>query len=78
MAHLITAVQREYRKLGRLTMEREFGKYWPVITGAGSGIGRALALNVADKGARVAISDWNEAGLNETVELLKNAGVAEL
>ena len=49
-----------------------------VITGAGSGIGRALALNVADKGARVAISDWNESGLNETVELLKNAGVAEL
>jgi NADP-dependent 3-hydroxy acid dehydrogenase YdfG len=49
-----------------------------VITGAGSGIGRALALNVADKGARVAVSDWNEAGLNETVELLKNAGVAEL
>jgi NADP-dependent 3-hydroxy acid dehydrogenase YdfG len=49
-----------------------------VITGAGSGIGRALALNVAGKGARVAISDWNEAGLNETVELLKTAGVAEL
>jgi NADP-dependent 3-hydroxy acid dehydrogenase YdfG len=49
-----------------------------VITGAGSGIGRALALNVAGKGARVAVSDWNEAGLNETVELLKNAGVTEL
>jgi NADP-dependent 3-hydroxy acid dehydrogenase YdfG len=49
-----------------------------VITGAGSGIGRALALNVAGKGARVAISDWDEAGLNETVELLKNAGVVEL
>lgn len=49
-----------------------------VITGAGSGIGRALSLNAAAKGARLAISDWNEAGLNETVEMLKNAGVSEL
>jgi NADP-dependent 3-hydroxy acid dehydrogenase YdfG len=49
-----------------------------VVTGAGSGIGRAVALNAAAKGARLAISDWDEAGLNETVELLKNAGVADL
>jgi NADP-dependent 3-hydroxy acid dehydrogenase YdfG len=49
-----------------------------VVTGAGSGIGRAIALNAAGKGARLAISDWDEAGLNETVELLKNAGVADL
>lgn len=31
MAHLITAVQREYRKLGRLTVASEFGTYWPLI-----------------------------------------------
>ncbi|TFV81742.1 ATP-binding protein [Microbacterium sp. dk485] len=31
MEHVITAVQREYRKLGRLTAEREFGKYWTLI-----------------------------------------------
>jgi NAD(P)-dependent dehydrogenase (short-subunit alcohol dehydrogenase family) len=37
-----------------------------VITGAGSGIGRALALEAAQKGARLALSDWNEAGLRET------------
>ena len=49
-----------------------------VITGAGSGIGRALALNVASKGARVAVSDWNADGLAETVDLLKNAGAAEV
>ncbi len=49
-----------------------------VITGAGSGIGRALALNAAGRGALLAVSDWNEAGLDETVELLKNAGAREI
>ncbi|HVK28976.1 MAG TPA: SDR family NAD(P)-dependent oxidoreductase [Nocardioides sp.] len=45
-----------------------------VITGAGSGIGRALAVNLAGKGARLALSDVNEAGLGETVELSLKAG----
>lgn len=45
-----------------------------VITGAGSGIGRALAVNAAGRGAHVAVSDVNEAGLAETVELVKAAG----
>ena len=33
-----------------------------VITGAGSGIGRQLALRAARAGALLAISDWDEAG----------------
>jgi NAD(P)-dependent dehydrogenase (short-subunit alcohol dehydrogenase family) len=45
-----------------------------VITGAGSGIGRALALETARRGGIVAISDVNEAGLNETVALVKEIG----
>lgn len=45
-----------------------------VITGAGSGIGRALAVNLAGKGARLALSDVNEEGLGETVELAIKAG----
>jgi NAD(P)-dependent dehydrogenase (short-subunit alcohol dehydrogenase family) len=45
-----------------------------VITGAGSGIGRALALETARRGGKVAISDVNEAGLNETVALVKEIG----
>jgi SpoVK/Ycf46/Vps4 family AAA+-type ATPase len=28
MSHLILSVQREYRKLGRLLVEHEFGRYW--------------------------------------------------
>jgi NAD(P)-dependent dehydrogenase (short-subunit alcohol dehydrogenase family) len=40
-----------------------------VITGAGSGIGRALAVESAKRGARLALADWNEDGLKETQAL---------
>lgn len=39
-----------------------------VITGAGSGIGRALALDLAGRGAVLALSDKDEVGLLETAE----------
>jgi NAD(P)-dependent dehydrogenase (short-subunit alcohol dehydrogenase family) len=46
-----------------------------VITGAGSGIGRALALAAAGDGARLALSDIDAAGLAETVRLAGGATV---
>ena len=44
-----------------------------VVTGAGSGIGRALAVDLAKMGAQVALADVNAAGLEETRALLGNA-----
>lgn len=41
-----------------------------VVTGAGSGIGRQLALKLANAGASVAISDINVEGLAETERLV--------
>jgi NAD(P)-dependent dehydrogenase (short-subunit alcohol dehydrogenase family) len=41
-----------------------------VVTGAGSGIGRQLAVELARRGAHLAISDVDEEGLKGTVERL--------
>jgi butyryl-CoA dehydrogenase len=45
------------------------------ITGAGSGIGRALARDLARRGTHLALSDVDEVGLAETVALCEGAGV---
>ncbi len=41
-----------------------------VITGAGSGIGRELALQFGQAGAKLALSDISETGLKQTLDLL--------
>jgi len=42
-----------------------------VITGAGSGIGRAIALLFADEGAKTVASDWNGETLDEVVQSIR-------
>jgi NAD(P)-dependent dehydrogenase (short-subunit alcohol dehydrogenase family) len=46
------------------------------ITGAGSGIGRALAVALSRRGCRLALGDVDETGLADTVALVADAGVA--
>ena len=45
------------------------------VTGAGSGIGRQLAVQLAERKCHLALSDVNEPGLAETVQLVEGHGV---
>ena len=49
-----------------------------VITGAASGIGRALAVDIGGRGARLAISDIDEGGLAATAASCTAAGAREV
>jgi NADP-dependent 3-hydroxy acid dehydrogenase YdfG len=55
---------------------KSFKEKVAVITGAGSGMGRYLAILLAKEGADVSVCDVNEETLNETVEMLRKYNVS--
>jgi NAD(P)-dependent dehydrogenase (short-subunit alcohol dehydrogenase family) len=57
---------------------RSFAGKVAVVTGGGSGIGRALVLALGREGARVAVADIDEADARETTRLAAAAGAETL
>jgi NAD(P)-dependent dehydrogenase (short-subunit alcohol dehydrogenase family) len=51
-----------------------FGGKVAVVTGAGSGIGQALAIELARRGAKLAISDIDTKGLADTERQIRDLG----
>ncbi len=49
-----------------------------IVTGAGAGIGRAIAVRLATEGARVVVNDLHSAGAEKTVSLIAAGGGAAL
>ena len=56
------------------TVRKQFAGHLVVITGAGSGIGRATALAFAERGADVVVADINPAAADRTSELARLLG----
>lgn len=55
-------------------MTRSLNGKVAVITGAGSGMGRSMALRLAEDDARIAIWDINGEGAEETAQMVRDAG----
>lgn len=57
-----------------MNLNRKFPEKRVVITGAGSGLGRALALEFAKRNWRIAIAEINDQRARETADMVKKEG----
>tara|TARA_Y200000002_G_C22548767_1_gene607239 strand:+ start:124 stop:987 length:864 start_codon:yes stop_codon:yes gene_type:complete len=55
---------------------KNFSDKVALITGAGSGIGRSLALELATSGCSLALVDWNKDSLEETKQLIRKKNIS--
>ena len=56
------------------TLSRSIADQVALVTGAGSGMGRATSYVLADEGASVAVLDWNGDSAQETADAITDAG----
>jgi rhamnulose-1-phosphate aldolase/alcohol dehydrogenase len=63
----------ERYKLAQAQAQRELHGRIAIVTGGASGIGRAAARMLAERGAHVAVADLNEAGAEEVAEEIVDA-----
>ena len=62
----------------KLKVRRSYQRKVALVTGAAGGLGRALCLNLADRGASVGLMDLNEPGLDELAEAMRERGARTL
>ena len=68
----------EEAKLQRMPPELEFSRKIVMIAGGGSGIGRAVALKLARRGAQIIIADRDEKGAETVTEEVSKISSAEM
>jgi sorbitol-6-phosphate 2-dehydrogenase len=54
------------------SVSKELNSKTAVVTGAGGGLGRSIAIGIAKAGSNVVIADINKQGATQTCELIKN------
>ena len=69
----VTVLAREY---GYSPFKKSLEGEHVFLTGAGGGLGRLLAVKLGRMGAKLSLSDINQAAIEETKQILINSGVS--
>ncbi len=74
---LLRAAYVTMNEYGKNPFKKSLNKDHVFLTGAGSGLGRLMAVRLGKLGCKLSLSDINMAGLEETRALCKKEGVPE-